>query len=127
MLRLVTGPFQPRLESAFVSDLRRLKSQDVLAPLAVIVPSDSLRNRVKRLLCVEQGLALVNVHVLTFYQLAFRVLSERGPFDISRLAAPVYFHELVHHLLRRQAPDSPWHALAETPGAWIALFATLKD
>jgi ATP-dependent helicase/nuclease subunit B len=127
MLRLVTGPFQPRLESSLVSDLRRLKSHEPLAPLAIIVPSDSLRDRVKRLLCMEQGLTLVNVHVLTFYQLALRLLSERVRFDISRLQSPVYFHELVHHLLRRLGPDSPWHPLAETPGAWSALFATLRD
>ncbi|HEX2055191.1 MAG TPA: hypothetical protein VHF07_01780, partial [Nitrospiraceae bacterium] len=127
MLRIVTGPFQPRLESALVSDLSRLKFQDALAPLAVIVPSDSLRDRVKRLLCIEQGLTVVNVHVLSFYQLALRVLSEYGPFDSSRLQPPIYFHELVHHLLRRQPAGGAWHHLAETPGAWTALFATLKD
>ncbi|HJR77392.1 MAG TPA: PD-(D/E)XK nuclease family protein [Nitrospiraceae bacterium] len=127
MLRLVTDPFQPRLESSLVSDLRRLKSHEPLAPLAIIVPSDTLRDRVKRLLCIEQGLTLVNVHVLTFYQLALRLLSEREPFDTSRLQSSVYFHELVHHLLRRLGPDSPWHPLAETPGAWSALFATLRD
>jgi ATP-dependent helicase/nuclease subunit B len=127
MLRIVTGPFHPHLESALVSDLRRLKTPDPLAPLAIIVPSDSLRDHLKRLLCLGQGLSLIHVHILTFHQLALRLLSERQPFDINRLQSPIYFHELVHHLLRRQPAGSTWHALAETPGAWSALFATLKD
>lgn len=127
MLRIVTGSFQPRLESALVSDLRRLKSQDPLEQLAIVVPSDHLRDRVKRLLCMERGLSLVNVHVLTFYHLALRLLSERRPFDTNRLRPPLYFHELVHHLLRRQPAGSAWRAMAETPGAWSALSATLKD
>ncbi|MEX5216305.1 MAG: exodeoxyribonuclease V subunit gamma [Nitrospira sp.] len=127
MLRIVTGPFHPDLESALVSDLRRLKSPDSLAPLAVIVPSDSLRDHLKRLLCLEQGLSLINVHILTFHQLALRLLSERRPFDFNRLRSPLYFHELVRHLLRRQPAGSSWHALGETPGAWSALYATLKD
>ena len=127
MLRIVTGPFHPDLESALISDLRRLKSREPLAPLAVIVPSESLRDHLKRLLCLEQGLSLINVHILTFHQLALRLLSERHPFDLTRLQSPLYFHELVHHLLRRQPAGSSWHALAETPGAWSALYATLKD
>ena len=127
MLRVVTGLFHPHLESALASDLRRLKSEDRLAPLAIIVPSDSLRDHLKRLLCLEQGLSLINVHIVTFYQLALRLLSERRPFDVSRLQSPLYFHELVHYLLRRQPAESPWRALAEMPGAWSALFATLKD
>ena len=127
MLRVVTGLVHPLLESALASDLRRLKSRERRAPLAIIVPSDSLRDHLKRLLCLEQGLSLINVHIVTFYQLALRLLSERRPFDVSRLQSPLYFHELVHYLLRRQPAESPWRALAEMPGAWSALFATLKD
>ncbi|MGQ0810915.1 MAG: PD-(D/E)XK nuclease family protein [Nitrospiraceae bacterium] len=137
MLRIVTGPFQPDLEAVFVENVRHLKTPDPLAPLLVVVPSDSLRRRVKRLLCLEHDCAVIDVHVLTFYQLALRLLDEAGGFDSTSIRREYFFHELVHQLLRRQidppssvslhAKQDPWSDLAEMPGAWGALLATLRD
>src|SRR5579884_540117 len=101
MLRVVTGPFHPDLEDALIADLRRLKSDEPLAPLAIVVPSETLRRRLMWLLCVEHGCALLGVHVLTFYQLAVHVLDEAGRFDESGLRPHFFFQELIHQLLRR--------------------------
>ena len=73
MLRLVTGPFHPTLETALVDDLRSLKARDPLAGIAFVVPSDQLRRSVKRLLAVTHGLSLLNVHILSFHQLALHL------------------------------------------------------
>ena len=141
MLRIITGPFHPDLERALVEEVQQLKAADPLDPVAVIVPSDTLKRRLKWLLCVERRLALLDVHFLTFYQLCVRLLQEVGRFDPS-LRPDFFFTELVHEVLRqgavssearssdrgRQAVElSRWSALVDMPGAWGALLATLKD
>ena len=127
MLQIVTGPFHPDLEIALVEDVRRFKIADPLAPLAIVVPSDALRQRLKWLLCIEHGLALVDVHFLTFHQLAIRLLTEKNAFDPSTVRPAFFFHELVHHLLHTNPENSDWSALTDMPGAWAALTATLRD
>ncbi|HYM00488.1 MAG TPA: hypothetical protein VEZ90_16150, partial [Blastocatellia bacterium] len=76
MLRVVTGRFHPHLESALVDQIRQAKTVDPLVPLAVLVPSRPLLDRVRRLLAVERDLSLLNVHFLTFHQLALRLSDE---------------------------------------------------
>ena len=66
MLHIVTGPFHPDLESALVEEVTRLKATDPLVPLAIVVPSAPLRQRLKRLLCIEHRTPLLDVHFLTF-------------------------------------------------------------
>ena len=127
MLQIVTGPFHPDLEIALVEDVRQFKIADPLAPLALVVPSDALRQRLKWLLCIEHGLALVDVHFLTFHQLAIRLLREKNAFDPSTVRPVFFFHELVHHLLHTNPENSDWSALTDMPGAWAALTATLRD
>lgn len=132
MLRIVTAPFHPDLELALVEEVRRLKDADPLAPLAIIVPSDPLRHRLKWLLCAEHGCALLDVHFLTFYQLAIRLLEETDAESAGESPPSVqpefFFKEFIHHLLRRHADEWPaWSGLVEMPGGWAALWATLKD
>ncbi len=127
MLKIVTGPFHPDLEQALVEEVRQVKAADLLAPLAIIVPSDSLRQRLKWLFCIEQGLSLLDVHFLTFFQLAIRLLTEATSFDAAHLRPEFFFRELVHHLLHVETSGSRWSNLAEMPGAWGALIATLRD
>lgn len=128
MLRIVTGPFHPDLETALAQEVRQLKAADPFTPLAIVVPSDSLRRRLKWLLCVEQGQALLDVQFLTFYQLAVRLLEEAGSGDRARVRPEFVFKELIHHLLGRLAPGSPaWSGLVDMPGAWAALWATMRD
>jgi ATP-dependent helicase/nuclease subunit B len=127
MLRIVTGPF-PDLEASLAGEVRQLKAAAPLAPLAIIVPSDSLRRRLKWLLCIEHGHALFDVHVLTFHQLAVRLLEEAGSPVRMQVRPEFFFKEQIHHLLRRVASGIPaWSGLVEMPGAWSALWATMRD
>ena len=73
MLRLVTGPFHPVLDRALVEDIRSHKTGDPFAPLAVIAPSASLVERLKQLLTGHEPHAFLNIHFLTFHQLALRL------------------------------------------------------
>src|SRR5437773_11829909 len=78
MLSIVTGPFHPDLENALVAEVHALKQDDPLRPLAIVVPSHQLARRVKWLLSVEQGRTLLELHVLTFHQLAMTLIRETG-------------------------------------------------
>ncbi|MSR23662.1 MAG: hypothetical protein EXR96_01020 [Nitrospiraceae bacterium] len=135
MLRIVTGHYHPDLEQALVEEIRSLKSTDPFAPLAIVVPSDPLKHRLKQLLCVEQQLALLDVHVLTFHQLALHLYSERqaaglsGPEEPQLPVVPdLVWGHLLRHIVRRQAVDTRSADLASSPsGVWSALWSTVRD
>jgi len=135
MLRLVTGPFHPTLESALVQDLQALKKQDPFAGVALVVPSDQLRRSLKRLLALTHGLSLLNVHILSFHQLALHLDRERQacaerPDRERRIAlvTDVFFEQLLQQLGRRNVPQTDILHLSQlSTGAWAALWATLRD
>ncbi|MGC3973738.1 MAG: PD-(D/E)XK nuclease family protein [Nitrospira sp.] len=134
MLRLVTGPFHPTLETRLVQDLRALKSTDLLASLAIIVPSDQLRRALKRLFILQEKLSLLNVHILSFHQLALHVERERrtvdGPGSVRQmdLVSNVFFEHLLRHIGQRRMPHTESLRLSQLPqGAWPALWASLRD
>ncbi|MGZ9189897.1 MAG: PD-(D/E)XK nuclease family protein, partial [Nitrospira sp.] len=135
MLRLVTGPFHPTLESALVDDLRSLKARDPLAGVALVVPSDQLRRSLKRLLALSHGLSLLNVHILSFHQLALHLDRERlhGEQSSDRahhvdLVTDVFFEHLLQQLGQRNVPQTEALRLSQLPrGAWAALWASLRD
>lgn len=127
MLHVVTGLFQPDLEQALVSDLRSVAAPSS-SPCLVLVPSESLRTHLKWVFCIEKGLPLFNVHLLTFHQLAARLLEEQGRQVAARLRGESFFREWVHQRLRRRDADfTGLNELASMPGGWAALWATLKD
>ena len=122
MLRVVTGPFHPDLEDTLITDIVQAKQTDPSAPLAVVVPSKPLRDRIRQRLIAEEGCACLNLHLLTFHQLALRLADER------RVAGPrgrepdlTVVSDLVSQYLieRLAAPMSP--------GAAAARWATLRD
>jgi ATP-dependent helicase/nuclease subunit B len=127
MLSIVTGPFHPDLESALVSQVRSLKQDDPLAPVAIIVPSQQLARRVMWLLAVEQGLALLDVHVLTFHQLA-ETLIEEGGADQPARADEILREEMLRALVARGVPGSEaFRDWAKMRGLWRGLWETIKD
>lgn len=127
MLHVVTGLFQPDLEQALASDLRSGNTPPSSSRL-VLVPSGSLRTHLKWIFCIEKGLPLFNVHLLTFHQLAARLLEEQGRQVVARLRGESFFREWVHQRLRRRDADfTGLNELASMPGGWAALWATLKD
>jgi len=127
MLHVVTGLFHPDLEQALASDLRSVATPPS-SPCLVLVPSESLRTYLKWVFCIEKGLPLFNVHLLTFHQLAARLLEEQGRPVAARLRGESFFREWVHQRLRRRDADfTGLNELASMPGGWAALWATLKD
>ena len=127
MLHVVTGLFQPDLEQALASDLRSVTSSPS-PPCLILVPSESLRTHLKWTFCIEKGLPLFNVHLLTFHQLAARLLEEQGRQVTARLRGESFFREWVHQrLCTRDADFAGLNELASMPGGWAALWATLKD
>lgn len=132
MLRIVTGPFHPCLESALVDHIRRAKTPDLLAPLGVLVPSTELAQRVRRLLAVEHGLALLNVHILTFHQLALRLRDEErecgGSPPPLQVVDELFFEQLTRHLVHKRLQGlSPLRQIGHSSGTWAALWSTVRD
>ena len=127
MLHVVTGLFQPALEQALASDLRSFTTPPS-PPRLILVPSESLRTYLKWTFCVEKHQPLFNVHLLTFHQLALRVLEEQGRQVADQLRGESFFREWVHQRLRRPGADfTGLNELVTMPGGWAALWATLKD
>ena len=134
MLRIVTGPFHPVLDRALVEDIQSCKTGDPFAPLAVIVPSASLVEQLKQLLTRHEPRAFLNIHFLTFHQLALRLrgdfaaASDAGPRPTLELVDDFFFEQLVRQVIRRKLPGlEPLARLPASPGTWKGLWATVRD
>src|SRR5512134_3124222 len=110
MLRLVTGPFHPVLNRALVEDIRSRKAVDPFAQLAVIVRSALLVERRKLVLTGHEPDAFLNIHLLTFHQLALRLrddlasVSQAGPEPSLQLVDDFFFEQLVRQIIQRKLP-----------------------
>ncbi len=135
MLKVVTGRYHPELESALVEEIRSLKTADPFAPLAIVVPSDQLKRRLKYLLSVEHCLDLLDVHLLTFHQLARQLSDERQAIGGERDGAPfldevpdLFFERLLRSIAQRQLAGIQGLDLSTLqPGAWPVLWTTIRD
>ncbi|MCP9452122.1 MAG: exodeoxyribonuclease V subunit gamma [Nitrospira sp.] len=128
MLKVVIGRFHPTLESALVERVRRLKVQDPLAPLAIVVPSHHLGDRIRTLLAVEHRLSLLNLHLLTFHQLALRLADERRAEPVPRVVDELFFEQVIRYLVcHRLSQHESLRRLGHTAGTWGALWATIRD
>ncbi|MDZ4733614.1 MAG: PD-(D/E)XK nuclease family protein [Nitrospirota bacterium] len=134
MLRIVTGPFHPTLDRALVEDILSCKTDDPFAPLAVIVPSASLVEQLKQLLTRHEPCAFLNIHFLTFHQLAIRlrdelaVVPEASPEPSLQLVDDFFFEQLVQQVVRRNLPGlEPLTRLPASSGTWKGLWATVRD
>lgn len=134
MLRIVTGPFHPTLERALVEDIRSCKAADPFAPLAIIVPSASLVEHLKQYLTRHAPHAFLNIHFLTFHQLALRLrddlaaVAEAGTKPSLQLVDDFFFEQLVRQVVRRKLPGlEALTRLPASPGSWKGLWATVRD
>ena len=134
MLRIVTGPFHPVLDRAFVEDIRSCKADHPFAPLAVIVPSAALVEQLKQSLTQHEPRAFLNIHFLTFHQLALRLRDDGAVATEADFAEPLqlvddfFFEQLVRQVVRRQLPGlEPLTRLPASPGTWKGLWATVRD
>jgi len=131
MLRVVTGRFHPSLESALVHQLHLAQADDPFAPVAILVPSSTLLDRIKRLLSAERNCALLNVHLFTFHQLALRLADEiRGQDRATsiRVVDDLFFEQLVRYLTRNRLSGlAPLQQIGHASGTWAALWSSIRD
>ena len=110
MLKVVTGRFHPSLESALVEQIRRLKAADPWAKVAILAPSKPILDRLRRVLAIDHGLSLLNLHLFTFHQLALRLADElrsRPGHPPLRVVDGLFFEHLVRHLVEQRLAESP--------------------
>ena len=128
MLHVVTGPLYSDIEDAIVEHLQSFLLQHSVKPLTIVVPSEYARLRLQWVLCTERNLSLFNVHILTFFQLALRLIEEQGQLISHAIRSDNFFREWIHHLMRRKKNALPDLAgLTEIPGGWATLWNTIKD
>ena len=129
MLRVVTGRFHPTLESALVEHLARVKGNDPLASIAIFVPSKPLADRLRTVLALEHRLSLLNVHILTFHQLALRLAGEVSvDRPLPRVVDELFFEQLVRHIVQSKlTSQAPLQRIGQSSGTWGALWATIRD
>lgn len=135
MLRIVTGPAYPVLERALIDEVRRSKPAGPLAPpIALIVPSTHLVTALRQRLTVGAGLSLLNVHFLTFYQLALRLTEERQAVEdaapsvaVPEVVSDFFCERLIAHVLGQGLPGLQGLTRHPSPGAAAALWATIRD
>ncbi|HEX9143102.1 MAG TPA: PD-(D/E)XK nuclease family protein [Candidatus Binatia bacterium] len=127
-MQTILGPFHPHLEDAFVEEILRFKSDDPLCPLITLVPSDSLRRRLKTLLTRERGLTFVNLQILTFHQLSLRLFAEANGPLAPVLHDDLFLEEALRQVIRTREPDTAAFAgIEERAGGCAALWQTLRD
>ena len=134
MLRIVTGPFHPILERTLVEDVQSWKTHDPFTPLAVIVPSVALVKHLKWVLTRQEPRSFLNIHILTFHQLALRLRDDLAPaFDPSpeptlQLVDDFFFEHLVQQVVGRKLPGlESLSRLPVSPGTWKGMWATVRD
>ena len=134
MLRLVTGPFHPVLDYALIEGIRSCKIGNPFAPLAIIVPSASLVEHLKHILTRHEPRAFLNIHFLTFHQLALRLqddlasIAEGDPESTLQLVDDFFFEQLVRQIIRRKLSGlEPLTRLPASPGTWKGLWASVRD
>ncbi len=128
MLNVYLGNFHPDLEEALCEHLLTLKASDPLTPIAIIVPSDRIRSRIKLLLMKERDMNLMGVHFLTFHGLALRLYKERYGLVRRLIGDDFFFAEFIRYLLRTDATGiEVFRHFSETPDGCATLWATLQD
>ena len=122
-MKIVLGPYHPHLEDALAEEVRLRRERHRLAPLLLVVPSETLRQRVKVLLAQERGLHLLNFHVLSFSQLTRELLRE------AHGTTPAVRDEtFLEEALKRVLPARGRFArITDNDGGCAALWQSLRD
>src|SRR6266850_3115185 len=126
-MQTILGPFNPDLENTFVGEILKFKHADSFCPLLILTPSDLLRRRLKILLSRERSLALLNVQLLTFYQLALRLQAQSNGTALE-LRTDLFLEEALRQIIRTRQPGAePFAGIEERAGGCAALWQTLRD
>ncbi|MFQ5902893.1 MAG: hypothetical protein ACE5JO_04310, partial [Candidatus Binatia bacterium] len=94
----------------------------------ILVPSDSLRRRLKVLLASERRLDLLNLHILTFHQLSLRLFEESCGSTSPALRDDLFLEEALRQIIRMGCQGAAAFAgIEERVGGCAALWQTLRD
>lgn len=123
---VITGLFRPALEEAFVDDFRRLRREDLLAPIAVVASSGRLADHLQELAlrAVPEGFAAVRFFNLFSFA---RALYEEAAPDFRVILDDLFPSRLVAAILRRHFADAPYLSrLQKAPRALVGILHELK-
>ncbi|HXV78756.1 MAG TPA: PD-(D/E)XK nuclease family protein [Candidatus Binatia bacterium] len=127
-MKTVLGSFHPHLEQALVEEICRHKANDPLLPELVLVPSDSVRRRLKIVLTRAHNLSWVNLQLLTFHQLFLRLSAEINGTHLPIFRDDLFLEEVLRQMIRTKQPGTePFAGLEERAGGCAALWQTLRD
>lgn len=126
-MQTILGPFHPDLENALVDAIAKHKKSDLLTQLLILVPADLIRRRLKILLSRERAMALLNVQILTFHQLALRLNGESGGAPLAP-HGDLFLEETLRQIIRAGQPGAePFAGIQDRAGGCAALWQTLRD
>jgi ATP-dependent helicase/nuclease subunit B len=126
VMKAILGPF-PHLETELGEQVRKHKASDPLSPLLILVPSDSLRRRLKISLAAESRMNLLNVYLLTFHQMYLRLFAESRPGSNSLPADDAILEEALSHWIKTTSKAAGFLPVVEKAGGSGALWQTLRD
>lgn len=125
MLTVVSGPFHPGLEAAFLARIGELK-KNPMARVAIVAPSSRLVDRLQ-LALAEKGAAHLNLHFHTFSSLAEMIVASEAPLEKPILSDPLFFDSLVKQIVWDDKPFDAFEELAVPDGFPPAVRGTLRD
>ncbi len=127
-MQILLAPFHPYLEDALIEELLRLKDGKPLAPILILVPSNTLRRRLKLLISRERKLNFLNLHMLTFFQLSRRLLEERYGGQTPPLQENGLLEEILRETIRMKLPGvEAFTDLEDKARGAAALWQTIRD
>lgn len=125
-MQIILGAFQPELEAALVGAVRAEKKADPLRPLLILVPSDSLRRRLKILLALEANLSVVALEILTFHQLSLRLHREAAGVE-PNLISETLRRDAVRLIALDEPSAEAIRSAVATSGGAAAVAESLRD
>src|SRR5690242_3941707 len=133
MFQVVTGSF-PELEKAFLADFKSEHTQNALSSRLILSPSGHILTRLQTQLA-QLYPGLMNIHCLTFYALAERLLSD-SLYTETVVTESAFYQEMIRQVLTGKNPEPVDVAIRQAlnsagksvpRGLAGALAATMKD
>ncbi len=128
MLNVYLGNFHPDLEDALCKHISEIKKKDPLSQIALVVPSEHIRKRIKVLLTAERGMNLLGVHFLTFHTLSLKLCEETYGRMMHMISDDFFFSELIRQILRTGVTETNlFRQFAETQEGCSAIWRTIRE
>ncbi|HQU30634.1 MAG: exodeoxyribonuclease V subunit gamma [Planctomycetia bacterium] len=128
MLTVKIGHYHPSLEDSFVETVHTLKRDDPMAPLAVVVPTNWMLNRLQERLVQEQGASFMNLSFMNFYVLAKEICRRSGIEVGQIIQQPVIYEGIIAELLKQHLSTNPIFKNVPSPTTLAsALFQVIQD